>query len=448
MDLIVILGGGESGVGAALLAKAKGFEVFLSDKNLLNEKYKTELIEHEINFEEGSHSEDKILSAIEVIKSPGIPEKVEIIKKIKEKNIPVISEIEFAFRFTNAKIIGVTGSNGKTTTSLLIYHILKKSGFNVGLAGNIGESFAKQVMLQKFDWYVLEISSFQLDDCYKFNPHIAIITNITPDHLDRYEYKFENYIDSKFRIIQNQTEKDYFIFFEDNEPLSSEINKRNIKANKIPVSLKNNNASGFAWEFEIISNYKNHKIDVDLDLLPIKGPHNALNTLFAILTSQIVGLNESQIVNSLKDFKGPPHRLEKVGVVNEITFINDSKATNVDSVFYALNSFKSAIILIIGGVDKGNDYSQIEELVKKKVKAVICLGKENDKLISFFENKVRIIRETQDINEAVMWGVELGSVGDVVLLSPACASFDLFKNYEDRGNQFKSAVNQAAILNR
>jgi len=448
MDLIVILGGGESGVGAALLAKANGFEVFLSDKNLLNEKYKTELIEHEINFEEGSHSEDKILSAIEVIKSPGIPEKVEIIKKIKEKNIPVISEIEFAFRFTNAKIIGVTGSNGKTTTSLLIYHILKKSGFNVGLAGNIGESFAKQVMLQKFDWYVLEISSFQLDDCYKFNPHIAIITNVTPDHLDRYEYKFENYIDSKFRIIQNQTEKDYFIFFEDNEPLSSEINKRNIKANKIPVSLKNNNASGFAWEFEIISNYKNQKIEIDLDLLPIKGPHNALNTLFAILTSQIVGLNESQIVNSLKDFKGPPHRLEKVGVVNEITFINDSKATNVDSVFYALNSFKSAIILIIGGVDKGNDYSQIEELVKKKVKAVICLGKENDKLISFFENKVRIIRETQDINEAVMWGVELGSVGDVVLLSPACASFDLFKNYEDRGNQFKSAVNQAAILNR
>ncbi len=448
MDLIVILGGGESGVGAALLAKEKGFNVFLSDKSLLNEKYKNELIRHKIDFEEGKHSEDKILSAIEVIKSPGIPEKAEIIKKIKEKNISVISEIEFAFRYTKAKIIGVTGSNGKTTTSLLIYHILKKSGINVGLAGNIGDSFAKQVLLQQFDWYVLEISSFQLDDCYKFNPHIAIITNITPDHLDRYEYKFENYTDSKFRIIQNQTEKDYFIFFEDNEPVASEINKRNIKANKIPVSLKNNNASGFASEFEIISYYKNQKIEIDLDLLPIKGPHNALNTLFAILTSQIIGLTESRIKNSLKDFKGPPHRLEKIGVVNQITFINDSKATNVDSVFYALDSFKSPIILIIGGVDKGNDYSQIEELVKKKVKAIICLGKENDKLISFFENKVKIIKETQDINETVMWGLKLGSVGDVVLLSPACASFDLFKNYEDRGNQFKSAVNQAAILNR
>lgn len=444
---IAILGGGESGVGAALLAKAKGFDVFLSDKGKLTDAYRQTLNDNAIDFEEGEHTEEKILDANEVIKSPGISDKAELIKKLYAEGIPVISEIEFAARYTHAKLIGITGSNGKTTTTLLTYHLLKHAGLKVGLAGNIGESFAKQVIADAFDYYVLELSSFQLDNCYRFHPNVAILLNITPDHLDRYEYNFQKYIDSKFRITRNLDEDDTFIYYAESEPIKSELAKKVHLGKHLPISLAASVEKGAFLEngiLNISNGFLQYK--VSQQELPIKGSHNAINTMAAMLACQAVGLDEEIVLAGLSSFKNAAHRLEEVGEISGIKFINDSKATNVDSVFYALGSFQSPIIWIAGGVDKGNDYDQIDALVKEKVKALICLGKDNSKLRDYFNGRVSTITETQDIRESIQKGIELGQPGDVVLLSPACASFDLFKNYEDRGNQFREAVK--AMINK
>jgi UDP-N-acetylmuramoylalanine--D-glutamate ligase len=442
MKKIVILGGGESGVGAALLAKAKGFEVFLSDKGNLSAQYKEILAQNDIPFEEGQHTESQILSADEVIKSPGIPDKVELIKKLHSLKIPVISEIEFAARYTKAKIIAITGSNGKTTTTLLTYHILKNAGLNVGLAGNVGESFAKQVIDDTFDYFVLELSSFQLDNCYDFKADIAIILNITPDHLDRYNYEFQNYIESKFRVLQNMNASDDFIYFQESEALAGELSKRNnLTVNRLPISLTEKTTQGGYLENEILKvNYKNETFEFPQAELPIKGSHNVINSLAAVLVSKSLGLENEQITSGLKSFQSVEHRLEPCGEIKGVKYVNDSKATNVDSVFYALGSFTEPIILIMGGVDKGNDYRQIEHLVEQKVKALICMGTDNSKLVEFFGKKVPMIFSVDSLQKAVQLSADLGTEGDVVLLSPACASFDLFKNYEDRGKQFKEAV--------
>lgn len=447
MKKIIILGGGESGVGAALLAKAKGFEVFLSDKGLLSDKYKEILAQNNIPFEEGEHTESQILDADEVIKSPGIPDKVELIKKLHSLKIPVISEIEFATRYTKAKIVAITGSNGKTTTTLLIYHILKNAGLNVGLAGNVGESFAKQVIEDTFDYFVLELSSFQLDNCYNFKADIAILLNITPDHLDRYNYEFQNYIESKFRVLQNMNASDDFIYFQESEALASELLKRNdLTVNLLPISLVGETRQGGYLENEVLKvNYKNESFEFPQAELPIKGSHNVINSLAAILVSKSLGLANEQITSGLKSFQSVEHRLEPCGEIKGVKYVNDSKATNVDSVFYALGSFDEPIILIMGGVDKGNDYRQIEKLVEQKVKALICMGKDNSKLLEFFGKKVPMIFSVDNLQKAVQLSADLGTEGDVVLLSPACASFDLFKNYEDRGRQFKEAV--AGLMN-
>lgn len=442
MKKIVVLGGGESGVGAALLAKAKGFKVFLSDKGLLSDKYKEILAQNEIPYEEGEHTESQILDANEVIKSPGIPDKVELIKKLHSLRIPVISEIEFASRYTKAKIVAITGSNGKTTTTLLTYHILKNAGLNVGLAGNVGESFAKQVIEDTFDYFVLELSSFQLDNCFDFKADIAILLNITPDHLDRYNYEFQNYIESKFRILQNTTSADDFIYYQESEALAGELAKRNdLSVNCLPISLIGDVAQGGYLENEILKvNYKKETFEFPQAELPIKGSHNVINSLAAILVSKSLGLQNEQIAEGLKSFQSVEHRLEPCGEFKGVKYVNDSKATNVDSVFYALGSYNDPIVLIMGGVDKGNDYRQIEQLVEEKVKALICMGTDNSKLLEFFGKKVPMIFSVDSLQKAVQLSADLGTEGDVVLLSPACASFDLFKNYEDRGRQFKAAV--------
>ncbi len=442
MKKIVILGGGESGVGAALLAKVKGFEVFLSDKGLLSDKYKKTLSQNNILFEEGEHTEAKILDADEVIKSPGIPDKVELIKKLHSLRIPVISEIEFASRYTKAKIIAITGSNGKTTTTLLTYHILKNAGLNVGLAGNVGESFAKQVIEDTFDYFVLELSSFQLDNCFNFKADVAILLNITPDHLDRYDYNFQNYIESKFRILQNMTATNDFIYYQESEALMGELSKRTgLSVNRLPVSLTANVEQGGSLQNDILHvQYQQQSFDFLVSELPIKGSHNAINSMCAILVCKSLGLDNEQITSGLKSFQSVEHRLEPCGEIKGLKYINDSKATNVDSVFYALGSYDEPIILIMGGVDKGNDYRQIEQLVEQKVKALICMGKDNSKLVEFFGKKVPMIFTVDSMQKAVQLSSDLGMEGDVVLLSPACASFDLFKNYEDRGRQFKAAV--------
>ena len=442
MKKIIVLGGGESGVGAALLAKAKGFEVFLSDRGLLSAQYKEILAQNDIPFEEGQHTESQILSADEVIKSPGIPDKVELIKKLYSLKIPVISEIEFAARYTKAKIIAITGSNGKTTTTLLTYHILKNAGLNVGLAGNVGESFAKQVIKDTFDYFVLELSSFQLDNCYNFKADIAILLNITPDHLDRYNYEFQNYIESKFRVLQNMNAYNDFIYYQESEALAGELLKRNdLTVNCLPISLvKEIRQGGYLENGTLKVNYKNATFEFPQAELPIKGSHNVINSLAAILVSKSLGLENEQITSGLKSFQSVEHRLEPCGEIKGVKYVNDSKATNVDSVFYALGSFDEPIILIMGGVDKGNDYRQIEQLVEQKVKALICMGKDNSKLLEFFGKKVPMIFSVDNLQKAVQLSADLGTEGDVVLLSPACASFDLFKNYEDRGRQFKEAV--------
>ena len=441
---IVILGSGESGVGSAVLAKQKGFDVFVSDKSLIKEKYKTQLIEENILFEEGMHSEAKILNADEVIKSPGIPDKAEMVQKLRAKNIPVISEIEFAGRYTNAKKICITGSNGKTTTTLLTYHILKKAGYNVGLGGNVGRSFAMQVARENFDYYVLELSSFQLDGMFDFKADIAVLLNITPDHLDRYDYKFENYVASKFRITNNQSKENFFVYCADDEVLTSFMQNNTINSTLVPFSIKKpiDGDGAFLTGNQITLNYKPNQqpLIMTIEQLALQGKHNVYNSMAASLTARIVDVRKEIIRESLQDFQNVEHRLEFVASINGIEFINDSKATNVNSTWYALESMQKPVVWVCGGQDKGNDYNELAELVKAKVKAIICLGKDNSKIIAAFKGLVETIVETDNASDAVAASYKIGKKGDVVLLSPACASFDLFENYEDRGMQFKGAV--------
>lgn len=444
---VVILGGGESGTGAALLAKAKGFDVFLSDMAPLKEAYANELSENGIPFEQGKHTEELILNADEVVKSPGIPDKVEIVKKIHKKGIPIISEIELGFRYAKGRIIAITGSNGKTTTTSLVYHLLKESGYNVGLGGNIGESFAKKCIDDPYDFWVLELSSFQLDNCYDFRPYVSVLTNITPDHLDRYNYEFQNYIDSKFRIVQAQEERDYFVVFTDNEPIVSELSKRAIRPKKLAISLTHQPENGAGYNgTALVFHSEGWELEIPVEALKIKGKHNYLNSMAAVLACAKVGMDKEQILSSLISFEPVEHRLEYVDTIKGVKFINDSKATNVDSVFYALDSMERPTVLILGGVDKGNDYSQIEDLVKEKVSALVCMGKDNSKLRSYFDGKLKQIVETDSIQMAVSESFKLAKEGDTVLLSPACASFDLFQNYEDRGRQFKQQVKRIKEL--
>lgn len=440
----MILGSGESGVGSAVLAKQKGYEVFVSDKGLIKEQYKTQLIEEQILFEEGTHTEEKILNADEVIKSPGIPDKADLIQKLIAKKIPVVSEIEFAGRYTNAKTICITGSNGKTTTTLLTYHILKKAGYNVGLGGNVGKSFAMQVAREKFDYYVLELSSFQLDGMTDFTADIAVLLNITPDHLDRYDYKFENYVASKFRITNNQTKGNYFVYCADDEVITTFMQQHTLNSTLIPFSIKKpiDGDGAFLTENQITLNYKPNQepLIMTIEELALQGKHNVYNSMAASLASRIVDVRKEIIRESLQDFQNIEHRLEFVASINGIEFINDSKATNVNSTWYALESMEKPVVWICGGQDKGNDYNELSELVKARVKAIICLGKDNRKIVEAFKGMVDTLVETDSATDAVAAAYKIGKKGDVVLLSPACASFDLFQNYEDRGMQFKTAV--------
>ena len=442
---LVILGGGESGVGAALLGQAKGYDVFLSDRNPLKETYLAILKQADVAFEEGQHTESLILNATEVVKSPGIPDTAPLVQKLRTLNVPVISEIEFAARYTQARLIGITGSNGKTTTTLLTYHLLKTAGLNVGLAGNIGESFARQVITDTFDYFVLELSSFQLDGMYQTRLDTAVLLNITPDHLDRYAHDFKNYVASKFRVLNQLRPTDSFIYFGENVPTLEQLAIRKPDVYALPISLETAvSPGGYVRNGQLTTQFRDRTFAIDTASLPLQGPHNSLNMLAAILAAQSMNVPEEAIAEGLRTFQNAPHRMEAVGSVNvrhgQIRFINDSKATNVDSVFYALSSMNAPIIWIAGGQDKGNDYSQLDEVVRQRVKALICLGKDNQKLIDHFGDKLTTIRQTQDVHEAVQIALELGHAGDVVLFSPACASFDLFKNYEDRGNQFKEAV--------
>ena len=441
MKRLVILGGGESGVGAAILGKQKGYEVFVSDKGAITEKYKKVLLHHKIDFEEKNHTEEKIFSADVVMKSPGIPDKVALIQQLISKRIPVVSEIEFASEFTDATIIGITGSNGKTTTTLLTHHILKNEGLNVGVAGNIGDSFAQQIAEKDYENYVLELSSFQLDGIENFNSHIAILTNITPDHLDRYEYDFNNYIESKFRITKNQKSTDYLIYDADDQAINNWLEKNKTKAQLIPFSIERELKFGaYLKDKKIIININKDKLTMPLSTLSIKGKHNTKNAMAATMAAQLLKVRKQSIKESLLNFEGAEHRLENVAKVKGIEYINDSKATNVNATFYALECMDSSTVWIVGGVDKGNDYNDLLPLVREKVKAIVCLGLDNNKIKSTFGNVVDIIVETAGAEEAVKVSQKLAERGETVLLSPACASFDLFDNYEDRGRQFKKAV--------
>lgn len=438
---IVILGGGESGVGAAILAQKKGFSVFVSDLGKIKEKYKSVLTNFDIDFEEETHSVGKILNANVVVKSPGIPEKAPIAQKLKALNVPVISEIEFAGRYTSAKTICITGSNGKTTTTLLLYHILKNAGLNVGLAGNVGESFARQVAEKNFDVYVIELSSFQLDGMFDFRADVSILMNITPDHLDRYNYNMQEYIDSKFRILQNQTAKDYFIYCADDEVIKNELKKQQIVPVKLPFGLGEPPQNGAGIKQDRINiNLNQNQFSMSILDLTLQGKHNTYNSMAAGIASMIFEIRNEQLRESLADFKGVEHRLERFLKVHGIEFINDSKATNVNSTWYALESVDKPIVWIAGGVDKGNDYSILKKLAKEKVKAIVCLGKDNRKLHDAFEGVVKNMVDAGSMDEAVKAAYYLARNGDTVLLSPACASFDLFENYEDRGIQFKQKV--------
>lgn len=437
---IVILGAGESGVGAAILAKAKGFDVFVSDQGSIKEKYKTELRSESIPYEEGHHSLVFILNAQLIIKSPGIPDKAEIIQSVRSEGIQIIDELEFAFRYVQGKVIAITGTNGKTTTTLLTYHLLKSAGFNVALAGNVGESLARKVAKENHDWYVVEISSYQLDGTVTFQPEIGILLNITPDHLDRYNYKMENYINSKFRLIQNMTAKNSFIYYADDAVTGTEVSARKIEVSKVPISLKDKSTPAHYDGAQMVFNLVGQHFAIAQAETSLKGPHNLINTLSAVTAVFFAGADLGSIRSGLKSFKNAPHRLESVALIKGVEFINDSKATNVDSVVYALGSYNQPLIWIAGGIDKGNDYNLIKEAVSKKVKTLICLGKDNDKLKSFFGSIVNDVQETQTVNELVRLALKAAKEGDVVLLSPACASFDLFKNYEDRGDQFRAAV--------
>lgn len=444
-EKIVILGAGESGTGAALLAKAKGYDVFVSDSGAVKDKYKAELNAAGIAFEEGQHSGEKILDAKILIKSPGIPDKAPIMQQAASLNIPVIDEIEFAFRHTDAKIIAITGTNGKTTTTLLAYHLMKEAGFNVGLAGNVGFSMARQVASKTFDWYVLEISSFQLDGTETFKPEIGILLNITPDHLDRYDYTMQNYVNSKFQLIENMTRQEYFIYYADDTVIGQEIRTRSVVPQQIPVSLRSDADAGVKYDGGKMTFGLKEKFSIDQSETTLKGPHNLINTMAAVSAVYLAGAPLEAIRAGLKTFVNAPHRLESVGVINGVEFVNDSKATNVDSVVYALGSYDRPLVWIAGGIDKGNDYSIIRDAVKQKVRALICLGKDNEKLKKAFGDTVPVIKETQNVKELVSMALEVAKEGDVVLLSPACASFDLFRNYEDRGDQFRSAVKEFKV---
>jgi UDP-N-acetylmuramoylalanine--D-glutamate ligase len=441
MNKIIILGGGESGVGSAILAQAKGFDVFLSDSGALRDKYKTELDRYGIPYEEKGHTEEIVLTATEIIKSPGIPNYAPLVKKAMEKGIPVLSEMEFAKRYTSAKMVCITGSNGKTTTTSLIYHILRSAGLNVGLGGNIGKSFARQVAEDNYDYYVLELSSFQLENMYAFKADIAILLNITPDHLDRYDHDMQKYIDAKMRIVQNQTEKDAFIFWEEDPVISKEIKKLVSTGKQYTFAeYKTGDAIAYMEDNKIDINMPKSAFVMNQDLLALEGTHNLYNSLASAIAAKLLDISDENLRHSLSDFQGVEHRLEKVAKVRGIQFINDSKATNVNSCWYALKSMKTKVVLILGGTDKGNDYTEIEQLVKDKARALVFLGVDNSKLHKFFDGKIEKIEDVSSMKDAIEKAYKLAGEGDTVLLSPCCASFDLFKNYEDRGDQFKEYV--------
>lgn len=441
---IVILGAGESGVGAAKLAQKHGFDVFVSDFGAIADRYKSTLQELNISFEEKQHTNELILNATEVIKSPGIPSTVPIVKALVKNNIPVISEIEFAKRYTTAKTICITGSNGKSTTTMLTYHILQNAGVNVGLGGNIGQSFAVQVCDGEYDWYVLEISSFMLDDMYAFKADIAVLLNITPDHLDRYDYKLENYAASKMRIVQNQTDKDFFIYCADDEETIKSLEKTKINAKRYPFSIRKKVEEGAYLEDQTIhiNTHLKQPFTMSISELALQGKHNIYNSMASGIVAKVLELRNETIRESMGNFKNIEHRLEFVAKISDVTYINDSKATNVNSTWYALESVGSDVVLIMGGVDKGNDYTMLKDLVRSKVSAIVCMGKDNKRIHEAFEDDVDIIVNTFSAAEAVQVAYHLAKKGNTVLLSPACASFDLFKNYEDRGNQFKAAVKE------
>lgn len=440
---LVILGGGESGTGAAILAKKKGFDVFLSDLSAIPSRYKEMLNARDISWEEGQHTENDILSADEVVKSPGIPDKAPMIKKLKEQGTPIISEIEFAGRYTDSKMICITGSNGKTTTTMLTWHILKQAGLDVGLAGNVGNSLALQVAEEPHAYYVIELSSFQLDNMYDFKADIAILLNITPDHLDRYDYKMQNYVDSKFRIIRNQTKSDTFIYWHDDPIIAGEIEKHHPLATLCPFAgTWKPGVKGYVKDKKIIIEHSNGTFIMDENILTLTGTHNLYNSLASGIAAKALDIQDEYLRASLSDFTGVAHRLEKVARVRGVDYINDSKATNVNSCWYALGSVQTKIVLILGGTDKGNDYTEIEELVKKKVRALVFLGADNSKLHDFFDGKVELIEDAYSMEEAVAKSYKLAEKGDTVLLSPCCASFDLFRSYEDRGDQFKKCVRE------
>lgn len=447
MSRIVVLGAGESGAGAAVLAKAKGFDVFVSDMSAIKDKYKKLLDDHQIEWEEGHHTEEKILNADEIIKSPGIPKEAPMIKKLMEQGTHIISEIEFAGRYTNSKMVCITGSNGKTTTTSLIYHIFKSAGYDVGLAGNIGKSLALQVAEDPHDYYIIELSSFQLDNMYDFHANIAILLNITPDHLDRYDFCMQNYVDAKMRIIQNQTAEDSFIYWNDDPIIKKELEKYDIQAILCPFSeLKEKGSIGYIEEGQYTLEYP-RPFNMEQEAMSLTGKHNIYNSLAAGLASNISGIKKDIIRQSLSDFPGVEHRLEKVCNVNGVQYINDSKATNVDACWYALESMKTPTVLIIGGKDKGNDYNQIKELVKQKCRGLVYLGADNKKLHDNFDKLGIPVRDTHSMKDCVAACQELAKPGDTVLLSPCCASFDLFKNMEDRGEQFKTLARSLAEKN-
>ncbi|MDQ4142121.1 MAG: UDP-N-acetylmuramoyl-L-alanine--D-glutamate ligase [Bacteroidota bacterium] len=443
---IAILGAGESGVGAALLAKAKGLNVFVSDSGEIKPIYQEKLRAAEIPFESGSHDSVRILAADEIIKSPGIPDKAALIQQAKTNNIPVISEIEFASRYTQAKFICITGTNGKTTTTLLTYHLLKSAGFNVGLAGNIGESLAEKVIRDEYEYYVVELSSFQLDGMFQFKAHIGILLNITPDHLDRYEYSMAKYAQSKLRITQNMTPADYFIYNADDKLINEYFDPAGFNGQVIPFSIENQQQSkAYYSDSKLINNYGAIEEQIDTSTSVLIGKHNQYNTAAAVLAAKLVGVSSGSISQSLATFTNADHRLQPVGEANGVRYINDSKATNVEAVWYALDGINQPIVWIAGGVDKGNDYTALHALAKEKIKALICLGVDNNKLIKSFTGVISVIDETQSVEEAVQKAKGLATSGDVVLLSPACASFDLFNNYEHRGRRFAEAIKKIVL---
>lgn len=439
---IAILGAGESGVGAALLAHAHGYGVFVSDKSKIKDRYRKELQENNIDYEEENHDEIRILQSELIVKSPGIPDDIALIQKAKAKQIEVIGELEFGFRYArHSRMILITGTNGKTTTTLLTYHLMKEAGLDVGLAGNVGTSLARQVMNSSHQWYVIEASSFQLDNMSQFKADVAVILNITPDHLDRYNYHFPNYINSKFSILRNMTADNVFIYFQGAEVLNREVSHRNVSPLHLPISINQPLKAG-SWMTNGLLHFSLPGVEyqIPVEKVPLQGNHNYVNVMAAVTIALQAGAQSDAVAEALKSFVNVPHRMEKIAVIDQVAFVNDSKATNVDAVYYALESFKNSLVWIAGGEDKGNDYHQIKELVTQKVKALICLGKDNDKLKDFFGGIVSQIEETTSTKEAIAMAYQLATAGDTVLLSPACASFDLFKNYEDRGNQFRQSV--------